>query len=153
MNVVARGLDLGEGDEVVLAAPRVPLERPPLALAHPARRRRCASSSRTTRAARSPRGGSPRRSAARTRVVAFAHVSYLHGGRIDPGPVVDAARRFGAVTVVDGSQAAGALPFDFGASGVDVYAAAAYKFLLGPYGCRARPLLAARCSTGSRSAT
>jgi selenocysteine lyase/cysteine desulfurase len=49
--------------------------------------------------------------------------------------VVDAARRFGAITVVDGSQAAGALPFDFGASGVDVYAAAAYKFLLGPYGC------------------
>jgi selenocysteine lyase/cysteine desulfurase len=39
-----------------------------------------------------------------------------------------------ALTVVDGSQAAGALPFDFGASGVDVYAASGYKFLLGPYG-------------------
>ena len=49
--------------------------------------------------------------------------------------MVDAARRFGAITVLDGSQAAGALPFDFGASGVDVYAASAYKFLLGPYGC------------------
>jgi selenocysteine lyase/cysteine desulfurase len=71
----------------------------------------------------------------RTRVVAFAHVSYLHGGRIDAGPVVEAAQRVGALTVVDGSQAAGALPFDFGASGVDVYAASAYKFLLGPYGC------------------
>jgi selenocysteine lyase/cysteine desulfurase len=70
-----------------------------------------------------------------TRVVAFAHVSYLHGGRIDPGPVVEAARRAGALTVVDGSQAAGALPFDFGASGVDVYTASGYKFLLGPYGC------------------
>jgi selenocysteine lyase/cysteine desulfurase len=71
----------------------------------------------------------------RTRVVAFAHVSYLHGGRIDPAPVVEAARRVGALTVVDGSQAAGALPFDFGASGVDVYAAAGYKYLLGPVGC------------------
>ena len=70
----------------------------------------------------------------RTRVVAFAHVSYLHGGRIDPGPVVEAARKVDALTVVDGSQAAGALPFDFGASGVDVYAASGYKFLLGPYG-------------------
>jgi selenocysteine lyase/cysteine desulfurase len=37
--------------------------------------------------------------------------------------------------VIDGSQAAGALPFDFGGSGVDVYAVAGYKFLLGPYGC------------------
>src|SRR5205814_10416759 len=70
----------------------------------------------------------------RTKVVAFAHVSYLHGGRIDPAPVVEAARRAGAVTVVDGSQAAGAIPFDFGASGVDLYAACAYKHLLGPYG-------------------
>jgi len=69
-----------------------------------------------------------------TRVVAFAHVSFQHGGRIDPGPVVEAARRVGAVTVVDGSQAAGALPFDFGGSGVDVYTASGYKFLLGPYG-------------------
>jgi selenocysteine lyase/cysteine desulfurase len=71
----------------------------------------------------------------RTRVVAFAHVSYLHGGRIDPAPIVEAARRYGAMTVVDGSQAAGALPLDFAASGIDVYAASAYKFLLGPYGC------------------
>ena len=58
-----------------------------------------------------------------TRVVAFAHVSYLHGGRIDPAPIVEAAQRVGALTVVDGSQAAGAMPFDFGASGIDVYAA------------------------------
>jgi selenocysteine lyase/cysteine desulfurase len=40
----------------------------------------------------------------------------------------------GALTVLDGSQAAGALPFDFAASGVDVYATSGYKFLLGPYG-------------------
>ena len=67
-------------------------------------------------------------------MVAFSHVSYIHGGRIDPGPVVEAARRVGALTVVDGSQAAGALPFDFGGSGVDVYAASGYKYLLGPVG-------------------
>jgi selenocysteine lyase/cysteine desulfurase len=36
--------------------------------------------------------------------------------------------------VVDGSLGAGALPFDFGASGVDLYAADAHAFLLGPRG-------------------
>lgn len=134
VNAVARGLELGEGDEVLLPRHEFPsndlpwrwLARRGVAVRvvepdHP---------SGAVSAARLAAEISPR-----TRVVAFAHVSYLHGGRIDPGPVVEAARAAGAITVVDGSQAAGALPFDFGASGVDAYAASAYKFLLGPYGC------------------
>ncbi|WP_242344226.1 aminotransferase class V-fold PLP-dependent enzyme [Anaeromyxobacter terrae] len=134
VNAVARGLDLGEGDEVVLARHEFPsnvlpwrwLARRGVAIRvvepdHPAG---AVSAERLAEAV-----------GPRTRVVAFAHVSYLHGGRLEPGPVVEAARRFGAITVVDGSQAAGALPFDFGGSGVDVYAASAYKHLLGPYGC------------------
>jgi selenocysteine lyase/cysteine desulfurase len=133
VNAVARGLDLGEGDEVLLPRHEFPsndlpwrwLARRGVAVRavdpdHP-----CGAVS----AARLAAEIGPR-----TRVVAFAHVSYLHGGRIDPSPVVEAARRVGAITVVDGSQAAGALPFDFGAAGVDVYAASGYKFLLGPYG-------------------
>lgn len=133
VNAVARGLELGEGDEVLLARHEFPSNDFPWRwLARRGVRIRVAEPDHPTGAV------SPGRLAAeigpRTRVVAFAHVSYLHGGRIDPGPVVEAARRVGAVTVVDGSQAAGALPFDFGASGVDVYAASAYKFLLGPYG-------------------
>lgn len=72
-----------------------------------------------------------------TKVVAFSHVNYTHGGRLDPAPIVDAARHAGAVCLVDGSQAAGVEPFDFGAfdtAGGDVYVASGYKFLLGPYG-------------------
>src|SRR5512133_1613520 len=134
VNAVARGLDLGEGDEVLLPRHEFPSNDLPW--------RWLARRGVAVRVVEpdDPSGAvSAARLAAeigpRTRVVAFAHVSYLHGGRIDPGPVVEAARRVDALTVVDGSQAAGALPFDFGASGIDVYAASAYKHLLGPYGC------------------
>jgi selenocysteine lyase/cysteine desulfurase len=133
VNAVARGLDLGEGDEVLVPRHEFPSNDLPW--------RWLARRGVVVRAVEpdDPSGAvSAARLAAeigpRTRVVAFAHVSYLHGGRIDPAPVVEAARRVDALTVVDGSQAAGALPFDFGASGVDVYAASGYKFLLGPYG-------------------
>jgi selenocysteine lyase/cysteine desulfurase len=133
VNAVARGLDLGEGDEVLL--PRHEFPSNDLPWRWLARR---GVAVRTVEAD-DPSGAVSAAKLAgavgsRTRVVAFAHVSYLHGGLIDPGPVVEAARRVGALTVVDGSQAAGALPVDFGASGIDVYAASGYKFLLGPYG-------------------
>ena len=134
VNVVARGLDLGEGDEVLLPRHEFPSNDLPwrwlarrgvsVRVVEPDHPSGAISAARLAEAV-----------GPRTRVVAFAHVSYLHGGRIDAGPVVEAARRVGALTVVDGSQAAGALPVDFGASGVDVYAVSAYKFLLGPYGC------------------
>jgi selenocysteine lyase/cysteine desulfurase len=133
VNAVARGLELGEGDEVLLARHEFPSNDLPWRwLARRGVRVRVADANRAAGAV-SPEWLA-REIGPRTRVVAFAHVSYLHGGRIDPGPVVEAARRVGAVTVVDGSQAAGALAFDFGASGIDVYAASGYKFLLGPYG-------------------
>jgi selenocysteine lyase/cysteine desulfurase len=133
VNAVARGLDLGEGDEVLLARHEFPSNDLPWRwLARRGVRVRVADASRSAGAVSA--AWLAREIGPRTRVVAFSHVSYLHGGRIDPGPVVEAARRVGAVTVVDGSQAAGALPLDFGASGIDVYAASGYKFLLGPYG-------------------
>jgi selenocysteine lyase/cysteine desulfurase len=133
VNAAARGLDLRDGDEVLVPRHEFPSNDFPW--------RWLARRGVAVRVVEpdDPSGAvSAERLAAavgpRTRVVAFAHVSYLHGGRIDPGPVVEAARRVGALTVVDGSQAAGALPFDFGASGADVYAVSGYKFLLGPYG-------------------
>jgi selenocysteine lyase/cysteine desulfurase len=133
VNAVARGLELGEGDEIVLARHEFPANDFPWRwLARRGVRVKMVEPDHPSGAVSAERLASE--VTPRTRVVAFAHVSYLHGGRIDPAPVVEAARRAGAMTVVDGSQAAGALPFEFGASGVDVYAASAYKFLLGPYG-------------------
>ncbi|HYG68217.1 MAG TPA: aminotransferase class V-fold PLP-dependent enzyme [Anaeromyxobacteraceae bacterium] len=133
VNVVARGLELTEGDEVVLPRHEFPANDLPWRwLARRGVRVRVIEPDHASGAVSAQRLAEE--IGPRTKVVAFAHVSYLHGGRIDPGPIVEAARQVGAVTVADGSQAAGALPFDFGASGVDVYAASAYKFLLGPYG-------------------
>jgi selenocysteine lyase/cysteine desulfurase len=133
VNAVARGLELGEGDEVLLARHEFPSNDLPWRwLARRGVRIRVAEPDHPSGAVSAERLAAEIGPA--TRVVAFAHVSYLHGGRIDPGPVVEAARRVGAVTVADGSQAAGAVPLDFGASGVGVYAASGYKFLLGPYG-------------------
>jgi selenocysteine lyase/cysteine desulfurase len=133
VNVVARGLELSEGDEIVLPRHEFPANDFPwrwlsrrgvvIRAVEPDHPSGAVSAERIAGAV-----------GPRTRVVAFSHVSYLHGGRIEPGPVVEAARRVGALTVVDGSQAAGAVPFDFGASGVDVYAASGYKYLLGPIG-------------------
>jgi selenocysteine lyase/cysteine desulfurase len=133
VNVVARGLELAEGDELLLARNEFPVNDLPWRwLARRGVGLRFAEPDHPSGAVSAAKLAAEIGPA--TRVVAFSHVSYLHGGRIDPGPVVEAARRVGALTVVDGSQAAGALPFDFGASGVDVYTASGYKYLLGPYG-------------------
>ncbi len=134
VNVVARGLALGAGDEVLVARHEFPANDLPWRWLG-----RAGVSVRVVEPDHPSGAVSADRLAAaigpRTRVVAFSQVSHLHGGRVDPGPVAEAARRAGAITVLDGSQAAGALPFDFGASGIDVYATSGYKFLLGPYGC------------------
>ncbi len=133
VNAVARGLEWAEGDEILLPAHEFPANDFPWRwLSRRGVRVRVVEPDRAAGAVSAE--GLAREIGPRTRVVAFSHVSYLHGSRIDPGPVVEAARRVGALTVVDGSQAAGALPFDFGGSGVDVYAVSGYKYLLGPVG-------------------
>ncbi|MFT3913377.1 MAG: aminotransferase class V-fold PLP-dependent enzyme [Anaeromyxobacteraceae bacterium] len=133
VNAVSRGLGLGEGDEVLLPRHEFPANDLPWRwLARRGVRVRTVDPDHPTGAVSGERLAAE--VGPRTRVVAFAQVSYLHGGRIDPAPVVEAARKVGALVVMDGSQAAGAMPVDFAALGVDVYAAAAYKFLLGPYG-------------------
>jgi cysteine desulfurase / selenocysteine lyase len=69
----------------------------------------------------------------RTRVVAFAHVSNVLGTILPVAKVAERARRVGAVTVVDGAQAAPHLPLDISALGCDFYVFSAHK-MLGPTG-------------------
>ena len=69
----------------------------------------------------------------RTRVVAFAHVSNVLGTIVPVAQVADRARRVGAVTVVDGAQAAPHLPLDMSALGCDFYVFSSHK-MLGPTG-------------------
>ena len=70
---------------------------------------------------------------ARTRVVAFAHVSNVLGTIAPVREIAELAHRAGAIAVCDGAQGAPHLAVAFDALGVDVYAASAHK-MLGPMG-------------------
>jgi len=69
----------------------------------------------------------------RTRVVAFAHVSNVLGTIIPVAEIVRRARTAGALTVVDGAQAAPHLRLDMSALGCDFYVFSSHK-MLGPTG-------------------
>ena len=69
----------------------------------------------------------------RTRVVAFAHVSNVLGTVLPVAHLSARARRVGALTVVDGAQAAPHLPLDMPALECDFYTFSAHK-MLGPTG-------------------
>jgi len=69
----------------------------------------------------------------RTRVVAFTHVSNVLGTITPVTEIVRKARAVGALTVVDGAQAAPHLRLDMSALGCDFYVFSAHK-MLGPTG-------------------
>jgi L-cysteine/cystine lyase len=69
-----------------------------------------------------------------TRVVEMAHVSPMTGALLPVAAIAELAHVRGALLVVDGAQAAGAMPVDVPASGADFYAIPAHKWLLGPEG-------------------
>lgn len=70
----------------------------------------------------------------RTRLLVVSHVAWTTGARLPIAALADLAHRRGALIVVDGAQAAGAIPVAFEALGVDAYAIPAQKWLLGPEG-------------------
>ena len=70
----------------------------------------------------------------RTRLVALSHVAWTTGAVLDVAGAARAAHDAGALCVVDGAQAVGAIPVDAAALGVDAYAFPAQKWLLGPEG-------------------
>jgi L-cysteine/cystine lyase len=69
-----------------------------------------------------------------TRLVEVAHVSPMTGAVLPVAAIAELARARGALFVIDGAQAAGAVPVDVPASGADFYAIPAHKWLLGPEG-------------------
>jgi len=69
----------------------------------------------------------------RTKVVAFTHVSNVLGTITPVAQLCRRARAAGAVTVIDGAQAAPHLPLDMSALGCDLYVFSSHK-LLGPTG-------------------
>ena len=71
---------------------------------------------------------------ARVKVIAMSPCHWTNGARIDLAPIGAAARANGSVLVVDATQSLGAMPFSMAEIQPDFLIAAAYKWLLCPYG-------------------
>lgn len=69
-----------------------------------------------------------------TRLVSISHVLWTTGAVLPVTAIAELAHASGALVIVDGAQAAGAIPFRFDDLGVDLYAVSAQKWLLGPEG-------------------
>ena len=67
----------------------------------------------------------------RTALVAVSHVLFRSSFILDPAPIVERARRVGAPVVLDLYQAAGIIPVDVTALGVDFAAGGCLKWLCG----------------------
>ncbi len=67
-------------------------------------------------------------------VVSVPNCHWTDGSLLDLARIGERARRVGATLVVDAIQSLGAHPFDVAEVGPDFLVAAAYKWLLGPYG-------------------
>ncbi len=83
----------------------------------------------------------------RTKLVIASHVTWTNGAVLPVAGLADLAHTHDALLLVDGAQAAGAIPVEFDDLGADAYAVASQKWLLGPEGMGAlaiRPELAQR---------
>ena len=82
-----------------------------------------------------------------TRLVSLSHVLWTTGAVMPVARIAELAHARGALVVVDGAQAAGAIPVRFDALGADLYAVPAQKWLLGPEGMGALVVDPARIAT------
>jgi len=69
-----------------------------------------------------------------TRLVSISHVLWTTGAVMPVARIAEIAHDRGAIVVVDGAQAAGAIPCRVEDLGADLYAISAQKWLLGPEG-------------------
>lgn len=69
-----------------------------------------------------------------TKLVSLSHVLWTTGLVMPVARIATLARERGALAIVDGAQAAGAIPVNVRDLGVDMYAVPAQKWLLGPEG-------------------
>jgi L-cysteine/cystine lyase len=69
-----------------------------------------------------------------TKLVAISHVLWTNGAVLPIARIAKMAKERGATIAIDGAQAVGAIPVAVDELGVDYYAVAAQKWLLGPEG-------------------
>jgi L-cysteine/cystine lyase len=86
-----------------------------------------------------------------TGLVSVSHVAWTTGAVLPLARIAELVHDRGALLIVDGAQAAGAIPFRLDEIGADFYALPAQKWLLGPEGMGAlvvRPSLVERTIPG-----
>jgi selenocysteine lyase/cysteine desulfurase len=131
-NVVARSMNLGRGDNVVID--ELHYETEFVLYAHLAK-----TTGVELRVAKAKGGAVTTKELEplvnrRTKLVSVAWVSHQNGFRHDMRPIADLAHAHGAFFYTDGIQAVGMFPIDVKAAGVDAMAVGTYKWLLGAYG-------------------
>src|SRR4029077_13396631 len=82
-----------------------------------------------------------------TGLVSVSHVAWTTGAILPVAAIAEIAHARGALVVIEGAQAAGAIPLRFDELGADLYALPAQKWLLGPEGMGA--LVAGRAVIGA----
>jgi selenocysteine lyase/cysteine desulfurase len=133
MNLVARGLKLRDGDEVVMTTH----EHPGGAMPWFAVREDTEIGIRTFEPGD---GGDDTLErlrevlTGRTRVVMVSHITCTTGTVLPVREIADLCRGRGIVCVIDGAQAVGQIPVDLHALGCDFYVASGHKWTLGPKG-------------------
>ncbi|HXH50688.1 MAG TPA: aminotransferase class V-fold PLP-dependent enzyme [Terriglobia bacterium] len=130
IGIVATGVQLGPGDEVLVAGDNFPANL--FTWLHMRQRGVQVRVLRSEGALHADDVAAA--FSAKTRILALDWVNYSTGRRIDLAVMGELARERGALFVVDGTQGVGALELDVHSLPVDVLAVAAYKWLLGPYG-------------------
>ncbi|MFB3923853.1 MAG: aminotransferase class V-fold PLP-dependent enzyme [Terriglobia bacterium] len=129
--IVATGLQMGPGDEVVIASRNFPSNL--FSWLHLRRLGVRVHAINTATSTVTVDDVAPVMTP-RTRLLALDWVSYMGGERIDLAALGELAHRHGSLFAVDGTQGVGALELNLHEMPVDVMAVAAYKWLLGPYG-------------------
>lgn len=131
IGIVASGLDLKPGDEVIVSSSNFPANlftwmhlRRKGVVVHVLKPSPGEVSVQQVRDALTPR----------TRLLALDWVNYSTGARIDLAAFGELMRPQGGLFVVDGTQGVGALDLNLHDLPVDAMAVASYKWLLGPYG-------------------
>jgi selenocysteine lyase/cysteine desulfurase len=136
LNLVARGLALDPGDEVLTTQAEHPAAVYPWLL-------RARDDTITLRQIPFPAGQLTdhelvemfyRALTPATRVLAFSHVNYTDGALLPVADICAMARSAGVLTVVDGAQAVGMLDFSVRELGCDIYATSLHKWTAGIYG-------------------
>jgi selenocysteine lyase/cysteine desulfurase len=131
IGIVAAGLPLGAGDEVVVASSNFPANL--FTWLHLRRKGVTVKVIQTEGDDVSPAQVAAELTP-RTRVLALDWVNYSTGYRIDLAEFGSLIHDKGGIFVVDGTQGVGANELNLHAQPVDVMACAAYKWLLSPYG-------------------